>query len=1764
MEEPPQQDGNSPVIRQDAEVNGQNPSHEEPEVPASSLPVTGATKDTFHCAEVSTAPQVLSRIASPQPTAASPPNPTSGLNVQSSESQPMTAVTSTSSSIPTMHGSSSNDVGGPSPYGTRSRNRAGTNRINYAEDREMDNEYEWPSTKKAQIASTTASSAQASENDKTSSSARRRSLQGAAPSNSTRSNGAVPGGPKDHIPGTSSFSVTSDTNGTSHPQSKKRKAPGTHASSSQPSPHGSVSTSTRLAHHAQSSSGTTRETNMLTFETSQGYLKHGKLVADDGTRLGVNDYVYLVCEPPGEPYYIARLMEFIHFENDTSMPIETLRINWVYRPRDIGRKVNDTRLVYASMHSDTCPRQSLRGKCQVQHRDKITSIEDYRKMKNCFYFSQMFDRYMRRYYDVIPTNQVINVPERVKKVLDERWTYVIVETGRGKELTGAIKSCKRCSGYCASNDSVDCAMCKNTYHMNCVRPPLLKKPARGFAWSCGPCSRRQERKLEARNTPLVGERALDGEEEEYIDEDEEEHATVLNQTTGSSPENPGAESGLRPATTEQLAQAKLWPYRYLGIHCKVEDALDYDDRIYPRAISRLGPRHQANVINWHGRPLEYVKPADIKKKYLKGSSHKKDAKLSKDTVSALEAEKLAREKRPKWVIDEPPGFVHRGEDHPNGDPANTAKICFRLPEVGESSSRGQDDNNIPSNEQMIEKYMNRARKFAPSLGIPEYSTNFLDRALQYLYNNSFDAEAAFKQLQAVDLRKDLKEPKLNKEEVKRFEDGVSKYGTNLHEVARHVGKPQKHGDIVRFYYMWKKTERGRQIWGNFEGRKNKKPTKQVEAALVDDVADDVDDSAFDNDKAAIRKRGFECKFCSTRHSRYWRRAPGTAPGTTVLADPVTKGSKDKGVHLMVALCHRCAGLWRRYAIQWENIDEVAKKVAQAGGRAWKRKMDEELLIELVNANEASSVGISSTAVAAAASVGIDIPSSLTIQPEQEATRKKLKVGMDKELAQQPLIAQPVEFSRKKVIEKPPEPPLVPDQPKIKILPCFVCNQMEPSGEEHFTCRHCRLTVHRNCYGIPAGRSASKWTCDMCVNDTSCQLSTSYECVLCPVRYNEYELMEPPKASHKKKSDREREKERLEKELTIEAIDTYNRKQNETGRPLYPREPLKRTSGNNWVHVVCAVWTSCIKFGSAKLLEPAEGLGSIPQARYGQVCKLCKTTVGVCTTCHKCPATFHVGCAQQNGLPMGFDVTPVKSSRKDVINTITLGSETGNVEAVIYCKDHAVKTILHPMYELIEGSTNNALQQFVQNFKQADLSLTGTVRKAAIISSFMRSSPQGTSTNGHRSSISNAPNVGVSNSPVVPATRSSRVSPTAVTVKSEEVDEDGDRVVHLNELINIEPFAKECISCGTDVSPKWHSKSTNKPSSSDIHWSEADTALSRPEQQNPEMNATADKVNINENNGVSAGRNAVADVVGPQNGQLPQRHELLGTERKVGMPRILPRPSLVTTISSTDPVEIIPEYLCHRCHLKKLKEPSPSPVATPREPSLERAAPPPPDDVQVVEPRAPSPLPWAPVSAIRPMHPESWPPQPPPQSGVMVRLTNGMNHSPPQHMVAPAQPPYVPPPQAHYHLNGYDHRDQHHGPPMQHPVNGGPSLYQGPRTISAPMQHSPYAPQLQNHEPAPYARPMPNGTRSPPIHYRVAQAPPGPPRATENPFEMPHSSHASPRQHYYGSHGGSRVRGHDERPETPTEGERRNGGWTTTEGPMANGASASPSLRNLLH
>ena len=268
----------------------------------------------------------------------------------------------------------------------------------------------------------------------------------------------------------------------------------------------------------------------------------------------VLDHVYLICEPPGEPYYLARIMEFLHVNNDSEAPVDAIRVNWYYRPKDILRRVQDTRVVFASMHSDTCPLTSLRGKCSIRHLSDIKNMDEHRGQQDSFWFDKLYDRYMQRYYEVIPTTRVVNVPHHVKAVLDQRWKFVLVEIGRGRELTSESKKCIKCEQFASNNDSVDCAVCKRTYHMQCVRPPLLKKPARGFAWACAACSRAQEMKMDARGTPL-GSEFGHGTDDDPMDEDEEDNHVKDTRESSAAPE-PHPEP-----TQEQIAQANLWQWR---------------------------------------------------------------------------------------------------------------------------------------------------------------------------------------------------------------------------------------------------------------------------------------------------------------------------------------------------------------------------------------------------------------------------------------------------------------------------------------------------------------------------------------------------------------------------------------------------------------------------------------------------------------------------------------------------------------------------------------------------------------------------------------------------------------------------------------------------------------------------------------------------------------------------------------------------------------------------------------------------------------------------------------------------------------------------------------------------------------------------------------------------------------------------------------------------------------------------------------------------
>ncbi|KAK9461811.1 uncharacterized protein V1516DRAFT_621863 [Lipomyces oligophaga] len=754
----------------------------------------------------------------------------------------------------------------------------------------------------------------------------------------------------------------------------------------------------------------------------------GELKLIDGTVFHLNDCIYLICEPPSEPYYIGRIMEFVKRGERTEQ--WQMRINWFYRPRDIPTRSTDTRQLYATMHSDLCPVASIRGKCIVKHRAHIgVDLATYRANPDCFWFDKLYDRYICRFYEMLPTEKIQNMPADFAAALRARARFGVVEMGRSKELCQPARNCVRCGQFCSPDESVCCAVCGQNYHMGCVRPALVRKPTRGFAWSCAVCSKEEERKRRERKGKFLGDNPEEDQNVSLkeIPDSEGEDADQSLKETGSSTGDDDSLAGTSISTdntksamkefkvaddklsAEQRRELSMWPYIYVGQHCQLENVLNNNDRIFPRAVSRLGARHQAEVSEWEGIPAVFeLRPMKSKSK-LKNKYKGKKWKAAGGGESEEEEES-----------------VERGGD-------TTVTLRWRTP-----------NSEILSNDQ-IDAFIAQAQPFAERLGMRGWSANFLDDSLAALMAHGYNAEAAL-----VDVgkftRSSLKEPTLSPEEVSRFEEGVGRWGSELGPVSRFV-KTANSADVVRFYYLWKKTPSGHRIWDHFEGRRRKKDIKASSTVgntngLVDGVADSQDDSAFDAEKLVKHSQKFKCKFCGTNRSRIWRRAPGQGP---VNSSPAS------------ALCWACGQRWRKYA-------EIRPAVATNATKK-RVKSDEPLKMIPSTTNNLEESGTKETA------------SKLEVLKSRSNVPTKTGENESKPSAE---VSDGTNST-------------------TKSSDCAICGESEST----LRCSRCGLRVHAICYGISMpSRKNRRWTCEPCDNarrPRAALLPTSNRCVLCPVR-----------------------------------------------------------------------------------------------------------------------------------------------------------------------------------------------------------------------------------------------------------------------------------------------------------------------------------------------------------------------------------------------------------------------------------------------------------------------------------------------------------------------------------------------------------------------------------------------------------------------------------------------------------------------------------------
>ncbi|TFY51302.1 hypothetical protein EVJ58_g10639 [Rhodofomes roseus] len=177
-------------------------------------------------------------------------------------------------------------------------------------------------------------------------------------------------------------------------------------------------------------------------------------------KVKVNDHVY--CSPSwsirdGTPYSIARIMEFLPaqgvpiFDKDGNRnePYTRVRLAWYYRPSDVSdRPSADCRLLLAAIYSEVCDLSQVRGKCYVVHRDRISDLAGWKKRPDRFYFTRLFDPWIRKEFEVISSATVRNLPQHIKDVLLERYEYVVAEKEVVPDLTDTPRTCDTCTHWC--------------------------------------------------------------------------------------------------------------------------------------------------------------------------------------------------------------------------------------------------------------------------------------------------------------------------------------------------------------------------------------------------------------------------------------------------------------------------------------------------------------------------------------------------------------------------------------------------------------------------------------------------------------------------------------------------------------------------------------------------------------------------------------------------------------------------------------------------------------------------------------------------------------------------------------------------------------------------------------------------------------------------------------------------------------------------------------------------------------------------------------------------------------------------------------------------------------------------------------------------------------------------------------------------------------------------------------------------------------------
>ncbi|KAG1377651.1 hypothetical protein G6F61_006544 [Rhizopus arrhizus] len=648
----------------------------------------------------------------------------------------------------------------------------------------------------------------------------------------------------------------------------------------------------------------------------------------DGVTVHINDHVYLAPEHLGEPYYVGRIMEFCNSYKRKGLQA---RIAWFNRPKDvINRKSADPCLLVATMHSDINPVSSIRGKCVVTHKYYISKdqLDDYRKQQDHFYYNQLYDRYIQRVYDVVPCETVQNVPMDTLDALKQRYQFIVVEQGKASDLTVARRICCVCQEWCSSAASVKCAACQKSYHMTCLNPPLARKPSKGFAWQCAFCTR-QEVLASSSNpdSPVSSNQKTSDKNDAKKRQTRTTRSQISKSQSQTQPQIMTAQpeqQQQQPASVSQPSAIKIkinnpkkvknseikmtnmWPFRYFGVNTNMGDILDIDDRIYPRAKSRIGPKYQANVPDWDATKNRSLSPVSESNSLSSSKS-----KTKKNDKKGKSVQRLSSSKR---SVEPSPSDISSADNYEPFDRSSMAPI------------RGGDDTVTciyrPGilNDEQVDDYMDQVKQLN-NIPLPSHSSDLMDRALYELEQGQYHTDIAFEKMSQLGPDDFEHIVDWSKKEIELFEQSIREHGHDLNYAKKSVGTKSM-ADIVRFFYQWKKTDRYEPVYS--EWTKIFKPTKKFKKltqkkkshhVVKDEVESDEESDPTIVPKATYSERSYQCMNCLTNESDIWRRSP---------SDIDRKRKVFKQV-----LCDDCGIYWLKYA-KTKPISELTRKVNGQG------------------------------------------------------------------------------------------------------------------------------------------------------------------------------------------------------------------------------------------------------------------------------------------------------------------------------------------------------------------------------------------------------------------------------------------------------------------------------------------------------------------------------------------------------------------------------------------------------------------------------------------------------------------------------------------------------------------------------------------------------------------------------------------------------------------------------------------------------------------